>query len=600
MHASIYKSLAIGPGEIRLLYLSPGLGEEALSGELRTVWRIDRPLYEALSYVWGANDEKIDITVNKNVFPVTPNLASALRHLRHPLEKRALWIDQICINQDNNSEKSEQVRAMAWIYKNASKVLVWLGWETISLSNPHIRLDFTDMEWILVRQLIDTFADDRHLDCWRCFSRSDEGTLTTSKDFFSAFNALDRFMRMPWWTRIWTVQEICLARRAEIFVGHHSASWEDFELAAWNVRNHRVGCCMKLFGVLQYDFRRAIDHFYQPIWDIWKQRTPRTLYGGYCDSILTFQEFRHRESKDPRDKIYGVLGLQNLLHIAPNYDQHFSQVYMDLTLQFINISLNLLVLVGDNNHAHFRHLDLPSWTVDWRQSSMAAHRYRYRFYQYRSFCASNRTTASPQLLNGSSLKLRGHRIDAIASIAYSDTFEKGSDVYHPLQQFSLSHRSSFPPKDIYPLGGTNEDAFWRTMINDRVIDQEGIRPVTKGEEAHFHTFSSAFRAWSSEDAYHRVATACEASLHSRSFFSTQKGYIGTGPITAKVGDEVWVLFGGNVPFVVRRASSSSGRDGSANAEELTCELIGDCYVHGIMNGEAMHWPNQPVSSVILS
>src|SRR5690348_9778191 len=109
MHTSVYTSLSVGPGEIRLLYLSPGLEEEALNCELRRVERIDPPLYEALSYVWGADDEKIDINVNKDAFPVTPNLASALRHLRHPLETRALWIDQICIDQDSNSEKSEQV-----------------------------------------------------------------------------------------------------------------------------------------------------------------------------------------------------------------------------------------------------------------------------------------------------------------------------------------------------------------------------------------------------------------------------------------------------------------------------------------------------------
>lgn len=122
---------------------------------------------------------------------------------------------------------------------------------------------------------------------------------------------------------------------------------------------------------------------------------------------------------------------------------------------------------------------------------------------------------------------------------------------------------AFPPKDTYVLGGTNEEAFWRTMINDRIFGPQGIRPATKNEETHFHTFTSALRAWSTEDGYHRVASACEASLHNRSFFSTRKGHLGAGPITAKVGDEVWVLLGGNVPFVVRRTSYTSG-----------CEVVG--------------------------
>lgn len=90
------------------------------------------PEYEALSYTWGTQDGSANIMVNDQSFPVTPNLLAALQQLRlnhgkNSESKRMLWIDAICINQSNNSEKSHQVMHMKDIYANTSNVLVWTG-----------------------------------------------------------------------------------------------------------------------------------------------------------------------------------------------------------------------------------------------------------------------------------------------------------------------------------------------------------------------------------------------------------------------------------------------------------------------------------------
>jgi hypothetical protein len=84
-------------------------------------------LYEALSYTWGSSDKPRSISINEKTLPVTENLHAALLRLRDHSLERILWIDAICIDQENLKERGQQVRLMAGIYTKASRVLVWLG-----------------------------------------------------------------------------------------------------------------------------------------------------------------------------------------------------------------------------------------------------------------------------------------------------------------------------------------------------------------------------------------------------------------------------------------------------------------------------------------
>jgi hypothetical protein len=98
-----------------------------------------QPRYEALSYTWGSmeNPETVFMetslcaSLENGAIPATlqvgQNLASALRHLRYSHRSRKLWIDALCINQSDDTERGEQVKRMACIYKLANRVVVWLG-----------------------------------------------------------------------------------------------------------------------------------------------------------------------------------------------------------------------------------------------------------------------------------------------------------------------------------------------------------------------------------------------------------------------------------------------------------------------------------------
>jgi heterokaryon incompatibility protein (HET) len=84
-------------------------------------------IYEALSYVWGGSNKDFSISLNGCNFGVTANLHAALARLRNRYLERVVWIDAICINQEDIKEREHQIRYMARIFGKARCVIVWLG-----------------------------------------------------------------------------------------------------------------------------------------------------------------------------------------------------------------------------------------------------------------------------------------------------------------------------------------------------------------------------------------------------------------------------------------------------------------------------------------
>ena len=133
-HQRYMHSPLTDPSCIRLLTLLPGKSGTPLKCELA---KLDNPTpgsYEALSYAWGSVSTSDDIEICEATnpdqtggsLPITRNLFDALQRLRTEAP-RLLWIDALCINQDDLEEKGNQVARMGHIYRNASRVVVWLG-----------------------------------------------------------------------------------------------------------------------------------------------------------------------------------------------------------------------------------------------------------------------------------------------------------------------------------------------------------------------------------------------------------------------------------------------------------------------------------------
>ncbi|KAM7210242.1 Heterokaryon incompatibility protein (HET) domain containing protein, partial [Rhypophila decipiens] len=115
--------------EIRLLYLTPGDGDEPIHCTLEVKALNDCPEFEALSYVWGDPFAPRPITVEDATLDVTLNLYSALRRLRPKpgTTRLPLWVDAVCINQRSVKEKNHQVPMMARIYRQCKDVIAWQG-----------------------------------------------------------------------------------------------------------------------------------------------------------------------------------------------------------------------------------------------------------------------------------------------------------------------------------------------------------------------------------------------------------------------------------------------------------------------------------------
>ncbi|RAL60490.1 hypothetical protein DID88_000265 [Monilinia fructigena] len=154
-----YNLVPISLDSIRLLSLMPNRDETApLQCQLHE-YSLQGPgnckethLYEALSYVWGSFDDPPQcIFINGHYLPVTANLHSALLHVRNHTFQRTLWVDAVCINQEDKKEKSLQIQFMTKVYSQADRVIVYLG----------DAADFSDQALELIRILA---AEDESID----------------------------------------------------------------------------------------------------------------------------------------------------------------------------------------------------------------------------------------------------------------------------------------------------------------------------------------------------------------------------------------------------------------------------------------------------
>lgn len=233
--------------------------------EIRTFDIKDAPKYIALSYVWGSSSLKKVILVNGQGFAVGSNVFSFLKTFRNHIDNtRYLWIDQLCIDENKNSERSHQVRMMAQIYKGSYLTLIWLG-----EGNP--------------------FTDDL----------SDRGVYSLAEQPILYFPTHEYF------TRLWIVQEVLLPPRLEIMCG---SDWLPWDMVATGVR--------------------MLNNLYDGSTLFYKRRD-ESPYGRVRseDLELMLATFSSGKCVDPRDKIYGLLGLfHDSKLIEVDYDKSVAEV----------------------------------------------------------------------------------------------------------------------------------------------------------------------------------------------------------------------------------------------------------------------------------
>jgi hypothetical protein len=233
--------------EIRLLILhtADSSDPELISCQLENTLLDSEVEYTALSYAWGDPTNRKPIICDGSILHVTVNLFNALRELRHVDHSVRLWINAISINQQDNKEKSVQVRRMGEIYEKAQKVWVWLGEKSEVTSRAYRLIDELHSHFDL--ENVDEIYFQMALEPWgvQLHSRPDlrnnhfvtasaamlkvEDALSINSQApgdISDWQALSQLFALPWFGRKWIIQEIILARKARVFCGTQSIQWQ--------------------------------------------------------------------------------------------------------------------------------------------------------------------------------------------------------------------------------------------------------------------------------------------------------------------------------------------------------------------------------------
>lgn len=305
--------------------LSASITESQNESELRFNWGD----FVALSYTWGDPKYRKNIILNGSRIKVQTNLESALRILRGKKPMKSdykIWIDALCINQEDLAERSTEVKRMRLIYKLARSVIVWLGLEADDSSR--------------AMDLIQTLSK-------ACISGKDKSlgaALRQDPELLGrgAWLALSLLLDRPYWHRMWIIQELSMGGgKAPIFCGRKVVLWEDLFRAVYTFGKFNVDIIFSCIdrersaaGLPDYGLNRnKIIH----INDEHKYQTST----GQSKFMCLLDVGRKSEATNPRDKVYGLLGLMDAsvsARLTPDYTLSTSEVYKSFAKTFITAS----------------------------------------------------------------------------------------------------------------------------------------------------------------------------------------------------------------------------------------------------------------------
>jgi ankyrin repeat protein len=292
---------------IRLLRLSQGHGGFVECSLLDVLLHDPQGVisYEALSYTWDGTDKPYEIEVDGRPMMITSNLWFALQHLRYTHQDRILWIDAICIDQNNDKERGHQVSQMAEIYEQAERVLIWLGKGT-----PDTDHLFDHLTSVRQRpRIYDLIKKNPSEKEWLIGGNARKDVIYQHR------SGLNHLLRQSWFNRVWIIQEVAKARSAQVLCGTRSASASDIAMLPLILGVEPDTHCQAILDIMPGASRKQS-------W--WSQS--RDLY-----TLLL--KFRKSQASDPRDAIFALLGISsnanNTTILAPNYEKSLEEVIQD-------------------------------------------------------------------------------------------------------------------------------------------------------------------------------------------------------------------------------------------------------------------------------
>ena len=602
--------------EFRLLHINLGGNDDSqpLACFIEHFRRDQCPQYIALSYTWGDPTFKKVILLNGCLVSITGNLEAALRDLQQEDETEYVWADAICINQSDQEEKTVQVKCMTDIYRNATKVVGWLGHfannakdaiDILSLIGGECSRrggpEMMKKHGLALRRGDTIQASAAWSEVNRVFSEV-EVVLAETEFPLAAFVDLTN---RPYWTRLWILQEISIPIELHFACGRAQFPFTSISglfvfYWLWNRK--------RLAKIEETQHATETDLFML-------QHRPGMGFTSMLGSRNKFQENSSKEhetllqlciranvqadpaiplqTSEPRDRIFALLGVAKdaiELGLRPDYEKPIEDVYTQAAGAWLTHGcIEILTF------CQFPKLgvDLPSWVPDWRGP---VRRPCGEYKEISKFAAAGDSVQLGQLdgLDHTIIRIQGIRVDTIQSIGhlwnpevkidssgnYIFDYDAAATLFSEVRAFvQESHNLGFWPRCT---DFQREEAIWRIPIADQeqdtsigrnrratALSRQGFNDVTRGIE-----FEAEEREKWSEGKSSYINMM--GYLHNRRPFLSKKGYVGLGPGGLREGDLIYVLLGAYVPFILR-----------ASQDSVDHELIGEAYVHGIMDGELM-------------
>ncbi|KAB2111611.1 hypothetical protein AG0111_0g1295 [Alternaria gaisen] len=555
---------------IRVLSIRPGFKGTTIEASLfkTDLNDPDRAPYTALSYTWGDAAIVDYVLVNDEKIGVGANLFQALQHIRSPDEPTSIWVDAICIDQTDNIEKSHQVSHMDLVYKLCEKVYIWLGSpddSNLTKSNP----------FALVKHL----AADKHFYELPGYHK-DKSTASwmidaSNEEFTSIWEGFELVAGSPWWHRAWTVQEAILPHQAVVICGTWRTPWESFEMYRKNTRQHIPNlveaCCYRAYVAINLGRRMSMVNLMNYTQSLEKSR--RVAPGFETFSDISFA-YMNRQCSNPLDKIYSLLGLPALskIELYPDYTKEVSEVYVEAFCKMLGeAKRSPRCLLGEGFNSE--RFNLPSWVRDFSavfDPELQLNRIHSDYYLYK---ACGGLSGKLEVEDGKQLLTHGILIDRVKAVAMETYIWESPNLAEILHNWGricdengISVRTDEAVDTFARVlcGGVTEQTHGRFEL----FDQNDVDLPTDSEWREFWATGNV-NVFSG-----RYGTACTNALDGRILYVTSSGRIGLSFPNIKVGDEVWIIHGSNVPFILRRQSETPAQH----------RLVGETYLNGVMDG----------------
>ena len=611
-----------------MLKVLSGPFESPLVGRLETAFlAADKNIgsspmsWDALSYAWEGQEPSEPLLLDSRCLKITMNVEAAVRHLRDPKVDKYIWIDSVCINQSDDTEKGNQVQQMHAIYHRATKVVIWLG-----LPDADSEPIFTAVDWLdkfLATGSLTAEVADRLLVTH--FKRQ-HPEITWKNQFNS-------ILGRSWFNRLWVVQEATLANQLEVRLGFKTISWESFaSTAACFITNPDLSTVLVASADILFNrhgSKRVANSYHDGLSQL-RIISHLRLWMRHSATQIAPSRLLHlcKQSKsyDARDKVYALQGLfsikinpsqPHIPDLVSDYTITTNEVFNNFTRWCCQRERNLDVIAMKRNIPEERSLQEIAFSPSWATFSTDTRIFRSSmprllpvesdplmgFENYHELRWA-------KLQGPKTLALRGFLLDTVADYFSVSLLEPESLREMAQRWFDIITAANLSKKERNILFGDepldiehHERLFCATILSEwrsshLWSDGHGSQDDTGDETEVNRLLEEVMSAENkspekSDSITQKLNRSLERSSNAfRSAITTQRGLLATSFRFVRPGDKICALYGGRGLFILRKNflfGNQTDDDRRAYKGKEAYQLVcGDCYIHGFEDGQGIH------------